>query len=174
MLGKEHAYVKKVDQTLEKLRNLCLGQDTPLSAILPNHLLMHSPELQAKQISEQLLFSLIKLATKPISPEEISQSRTWLHGVTLYLLTECNTQDHTFAQLKRLIFLPQDLIEIIFKDFSEDADNTLGKTEPPSLFNELEGSIWFLLNVQDLTSSAKAKYNELINLLVTTLPKSAH
>lgn len=166
MLGDEQFYLKKVDKTLERLRALFLGQETHLTAILPPHILTQTLEEQAKHITEQIIFALAKTSSDSIPADQLTSSRIWLQDVTLYLLTQCNKEDQTFKQLKHLIVLPQGVRDIFF---SENLAHISGRTlqgNPPALLKELDGAIWYLLNVHGITNSAEYTHNKAINLLL--------
>ena len=171
MLGNEQLHLNRVEKTLEKLRALCLGQDTRLTAILPNHLLTQPDEIQAKHISEQILFALVKFSPEPVSEEQLVNSRMWLHSLTLYLLLECNKEDQTFQQLKHLIFLSQGVRDIFIKTHLEAVCSAPPQGDPPALLKELDGAVWWLLKVQGLASCGETYHNKLINLLSS--PSSA-
>ena len=55
----ERYYLMKVNKLMVRLRTACLGQDTPLTAILPAHLKTAPPDKQAAQLAEQVLFALV-------------------------------------------------------------------------------------------------------------------
>ena len=166
MLGNEQLYLKQVDKTLEKLRALCLGQDTRLTTILPNHLLPQPNDVKAKHISEQIIFALAKINSEPISEEQLAASRTWLYSLTLYLLLECNKEDQTFQQLKHLIFLSQGVRDIFIKTHLEPVCSASLQGDPPALLNEFDGAVWWLLKTLNLTHAAQEKHEKLHDFLI--------
>ena len=165
MLGNEQLYLKQVDKTLEKLHALCLGQDTRLTAILPNHLLTQPDDVRAKHISEQIVFALAKINTEPISEEQLADSRMWLHSLTLYLLLECNKEDQTFQQLKHLIFLSQGVRDIFIKTHLEPVCSVSLQGDPPTLLSEFDGAVWWLLKTLNLAHAAREKHEKLNDFL---------
>lgn len=162
MWGDEKYYLQKVDSTLEKLRSYCLGQNTRLLAILPNHFLTHTSEQQSRQIAKQILFAMAKTMSEDISTEELNRSSAWLQTVTQYLLEECNDTDQTFQEMKRLIFLPQHIRQIVFCDVSGLVGKDIRENEPPGLLKELDGSFWWLLKVQGLTDAPEKAYRDVV------------
>ena len=165
MLDNKLSYLKQVDKTLEKLRTLCLGQNPYLTAILPNHLLKQPEDIQAKHISEQIIFAMATVNTEAISEEQLAASRMWLYALTQYLLLECNKEDQTFQQLKHLIFLPKGVRETFFNTYLGNMGKTCLQENPPSLLDSLDEAIWWLLTVQGGTSVAKTTYSKLVDIL---------
>ena len=159
MQREEQLYLQRVDQTLEQIRALCLGQSVRLTSILPSHVQARPIEHQARQLSEEILFALAKMYKGEISPQQLSHSRDWLYGVSLYLLQECREEDQTFQEFKRLINLPQHIRRILFENFLS-APKALTEKEPPALLQNLDGAIWYLLNVHELAAPAKEFYGE--------------
>jgi len=161
----ESFHIQNVDRTLETLRAACLGQDTRLRAILPHHLLAQPTEQQSLQISEQILFALVKNTKEFITAEELTRTRQWLNGVAQYLLAECADDDQTFYQLKRLILLPQTTRQTLFRDLPGAGGKDLRENDPPELLKNPDSPFWWLLKVQGLTSSAEAMHSNLRNVL---------
>lgn len=163
MQGEEQLYLQRVEQTLEQLRALCLGQSVRLVSILPSHVQARPIEHQARQLSEQILFALVKMYEGEISPHQLSCSQDWLYGVSLYLLQECREEGQTFQEFKRLVNLPQHIRRILFENFLS-APKALTEKEPPALLQNLDGAISYLLNVHELAAPAKEFYGELFLL----------
>lgn len=153
----EKFYLTQVEKTMDKLRAACLGQDIDLSSVLPQHFKNRSPEEQAKQLAEQITFVLVAAADYANkSLDQLPECRGWLYNVTLYLLQQCNEEDQTFAQMKKLIFLPQSIRRIMFLTFLEGSCKELLQDDPPPLLKEeFDIAILALLNAHGLFSRAK-------------------
>ena len=165
MLSDEQFYLKKVDQTLERLRAICLGQTTLLSDILPSYLQLQATEEQARQISEQILFALAKVSSEIISPGQMLYAQKWMQGSIHFLLQECNADDQTFKELKRLLLLPHRVRRIFFQTFCQGTYKELLDENPPAIFKDFDGAIWWLLCINNLSASPKDVLEKSQNLL---------
>ena len=165
MLSDDQFYLKKVEKTVNQLRCMCLGQSTHLTAVLPDYLRSQPQKEQAVQISEQILFALTKIHSKPVSPEQLILARRWLQGAAFYLLQECNAEDQTFKELKRLLELPLGVRSVFFQNFCNGAYKEYMEEKPPALFKDFDGAIWWLLRVQRLAFPSEEMHNKLVSLL---------
>lgn len=72
----EEEYRRAVKQTMEKLQVSCLGQNTPLTAILPKHLRELSAKEKAEHIAGELVFALAKTPKgRDATPERLVPRR---------------------------------------------------------------------------------------------------
>jgi len=162
----EKSYLSRVERTMNKLRATCLGQNVRLTAILPEHFKKSPSEEQARQVAEQLLFVLATVAENEDLPNgQLLECRKWLHDVTLYLLEQCNEDDQTFEQMKKLIFLPQGVRALVFRSFLDGSCKELIEDIPPILLKELDLAILVLLRIQGLAHSMEEIHNNLVNML---------
>lgn len=158
----ERRYLLQVDKLMDRLRAACLGQNTPLTEILPAHLKTAPPDEQAAQLAEQMLFALVgALPGKEHTLHELQRCRTWLHGTARYLLEECHGDDHTFAQWKKLLELPLGARIIIFTNFADPAAKELTAASPPHLLQNFDLAALFLLNLQGRLSIPNTMYHAL-------------
>ena len=160
----ERAYIMKVDATIETLRAICLGQNTQLVDVLPQHMKEKPAKEQAEYLVAQLLFALVTVAPKQVSSkEQQARSRQWLEDIIHYLLAEVCEVDHTFFQLLRILKCSKELRDIMFSNrFASDSELRSGN--PPELLNSLETAIWWLLGVQGNQGRGKNMQDALILL----------
>jgi len=112
-------YFHRVDQLMKKLQAVCLGQNTPLSAVLPPALLRESQERQADFLARQLTFALALACDDEVSHGVYERSRAWLKDAILYLLRRCRSEDQNFYEVGKLIRLPLPVREILLADSAE-------------------------------------------------------
>ena len=159
----ERYYLMQVNKLLENLRATCLGQNTPLTDILPIHLKTAPLDKQAAQLAEQILFALVRVIPgKQHSPHELQRCRTWLHGTARYLLEQCNDADHTFAQWKKLLDQPKGVRLLLYTNFHDASSVELKNGDPPDLLREFDVAILWLLGTQGLAESAHTVYQKLL------------
>ena len=144
----EKLYLKQVEKAIGQLRARCLGQDTPLTAILPTYAKEKDCRYQAKYIAAQLQFALVHMEGRYIEPKEHQRCRQWLEELVCYLLEEIREDDRTFCQLVRLLHLPCETRRLVLYEFLP-ADSDLLAGEPPELLQrEMDAAIWWLLGTQ--------------------------
>ena len=144
----EKLYLKQVEKAIGQLRARCLGQDTPLTAILPAYAKEKDCQYQAKYIAAQLQFALVHAEGRYIPLKEHQRYRQWLEELVCYLLEEVQEEDHTFYQLVRMVNLPQETRRLVLYEFLP-ADSDLLAGDPPELLQrEMDAAIWWLLGVQ--------------------------
>lgn len=151
----ERLYLKQVEKAIGQLRARCLGQDTPLTAILPAYAKEKDCRYQAKYIAAQLQFALVHAEGRYLPSKEHQRCRQWLEELVYYLLEEIREEDRTFCQLVRLLHLPRETRRLVLYEFLP-ADSELLTGEPPELLQrELDTAIWWLLGT--LGSQIKGK-----------------
>ena len=144
----EKLYLKQVEKAIGQLRARCLGQDTPLTAILPTYAKEKDCRYQAKYIAAQLQFALVHMEGRYIEPKEHQRCRQWLEELVCYLLEDIREDDRTFCQLVRLLHLPCETRRLVLYEFLP-ADSDLLAGEPPELLQrEMDAAIWWLLGTQ--------------------------
>ena len=144
----EKLYLKQVEKAIGQLRARCLGQDTPLTAILPAYAKEKDCRYQAKYIAAQLQFALVHMEGRYIEPKEHQRCRQWLEELVCCLLEEIREDDRTFCQLVRLLHLPCETRRLVLYEFLP-ADSDLLAGEPPELLQrEMDAAIWWLLGTQ--------------------------
>ena len=144
----EKLYLKQVEKAIGQLRARCLGQDTPLTAILPAYAKEKDCRYQAKYIAAQLQFALIHMEGRYLPLKEHQRCRQWLEELVCYLLEEIREDDRTFCQLVRLLNLPRETRRLVLYEFLP-ADSALLTDEPPELLQrEMDAAIWWLLGTQ--------------------------
>lgn len=162
-LHNNRAYLGQVEKTINQLRAACLGQDIPLTAILPEQFKDKSPEEQTEQITDQLLFALTAVAKEAGSSlNELPECRGWIRDATLYLMTVCCEEDRTCYQLAHVVSLPKGIRVLMFGPFKQACcHHELTEGEPPRLLKELDAAWLCLLEVKEQLESSKAVYTEL-------------
>ena len=144
----EKLYLKQVEKAIGQLRARCLGQDTPLTAILPAYAKEKDCRYQAKYIAAQLQFALVHMEGRYLPLKEHQRCRQWLEDIILYLLEKVQDEDHTFCSLVRMVNLPQETRRLVLYEFLP-TDSELLTGEPPELLRrELDAAIWWLLGAQ--------------------------
>ena len=143
----ENLHLKEVEKVIDQLRARCLGQDTPLTAILPTYAKEKDCRYQAKYIAAQLQFALVHAEGRYAEPKELQRCQHWLEDIILYLLEKVQDEDHTFYQLIRMVNLPQEIRRLVLHNFLDTNSDILTST-PPSLLQNLDAAIWWLLGVQ--------------------------
>lgn len=143
----EKEYLTQVEKVMAQLRARCLGQDTPLTAILPAYAKEKDCRYQAKYIAAQLQFALVHMEGRYLPLKEHQRCRQWLEDIILYLLEKVQDEDHTFCSLVRMVNLPQELRRLVLHNFLDTNSDILTST-PPSLLQNLDAAIWWLLGVQ--------------------------
>lgn len=144
----EKLYLKQVEKAIGQLRARCLGQDTPLTAILPAYAKEKDCRYQAKYIAAQLQFALVHMEGRYLPLKEHQRWRQWLEELVCYLLEEIREDDRTFCQLLRLLHLPCETRRLVLYEFLP-ADSDLLAGEPPELLQrEMDAAIWWLLGTQ--------------------------
>ena len=97
-------YIEEVNELTTTLRAHLLGQDTHLEDLIPKALLDKPTEKQADHLTDRLLFALSRM-DHWFPPKELQRARNWLYETLLFLLQECAEDDHTFANLIKVINL---------------------------------------------------------------------
>lgn len=143
----EQLYLKDVEKAIGQLRARCLGQDTRLTALLPPHARERDTRYQAKYLAAQLQFALVHAEGRYVEPKELRRCRQWLEDIVRYLLEKIQGEDHTFYSLVRMVNLPQETRRLLLHDFLDSSSDILTAT-PPSLLQNLDAAIWWLLGVQ--------------------------
>ena len=165
-LRSNEVYLKRVDSTIEQLRGRCLGQDVPLMAVLPSHLLTESEESRADHLTRQLLFALAAVSEED---GEYQRSEIWLRGAILYLLWECNREDHTFRSLVQIVKLPQGVRALLFhRDGAPKNDDYAAlreDAEMPEPLEELELAILCLLETHGFKERMREIYDDVAESL---------
>lgn len=156
----EQLYLKDVEKAIGQLRARCLGQDTRLTALLPPHAREKDTRYQAKYLAAQLQFALAHAEGRYVEPKELQRCRQWLEDITLYLLEKIQDEDQTFYQLIRMVNLPQEIRRLVLYDFLDSSSDILVST-PPSLLQNLDAAIWWLLGVQRKQQSGKSSLDML-------------
>ena len=73
-------YIRKVDNELRQQRRRLLALDTPLSVLLPQHLLGLPPSVKADYIADRLLFTLAVGAMHYYTSADLQAAQPWLSG----------------------------------------------------------------------------------------------
>ena len=137
---REDEWIMLVDEELAKLRIHQLGQDIPFSHFLPHGGRYMSEAEQADWLTARLTFALGELCREADSGE-LSRAWQWLCGATLFLLRECNEDDHNFAAILRLVDLEGPMRKHLFQNLEEYPDPYKAirtEYEPPEIFGCLE------------------------------------
>ena len=162
----EELYLHRVEKAIEQLRTKCLGQDTALAEVLPSHFKQASQGRQAAQIAEQITYSLAAVSSQ-ISPSELEESRQWLYGIVLYLLTNCNANDQSLGAIKRILEMPKQVRRILFLDadsqlyavLREDAES------PECLRDSFDAAVYRVLVSVERQKNAQEVYENLKEIL---------
>ena len=144
----ENLHLKEVEKVIDQLRARCLGQDTPLTAILPTYAKEKDCQYQAKYIAAQLQFALVHAEGRYIPSKEHQRCRQWLEDIILYLLEKVQDEDHTFCSLVRMVNLPQETRRLVLYEFLPTDSELLTGESPELLRRELDAAIWWLLGTQ--------------------------
>ena len=162
-LYEKRAYQIQVEKLINKLRAACLGQDIPLTEILPERFKSSPPEEQAEQITDQILFALTAAAKENHSSlEALPEARRWIRDVTLYLMTWCCEEDRTCRQLVRLIELPKGVRMLVFSSFAQESScHELTNGSPPQILKNLEVAWLCLLEVKGVLENVRSKFEGL-------------
>lgn len=160
----EQRYIASVDVLMEKLRQRCLGQNTPLTALLPKTVRQRSTKEQASFLSSELLFALMQ-ASPHWSMDAAMQRRVrqWLEALIRYLLEETNPKDQTFAQLVRLKDCDRSVRNLLFEK-QLDTTHEVRAGEPPLPLEKLDIAIWHLLGAQKQQDIPRQFYGQLCTI----------
>lgn len=160
MWNKQH-YIVSVDVLLEKLRQRCLGQKTPLTALLPKAVRQRSTKEQASFLSAELLFALMQVSPyRSMDAAMQRRVRQWLEALIRYLLEETNPCDQTFAQLIRLKDCDRSVRNLLFEK-QLNTTHEVRTGEPPLPLEKLGIAIWHLLGAQKQQDIPREFYGHL-------------
>lgn len=137
---REDEWIMLVDEELAKLRIHKLGQDIPFSHFLPRGGRYMSEAEQADWLTARLTFALGELCREADSGE-LSRAWQWLYGATLFLLRECNEDDHNFAAILRLVDLERPMRAHLFpipEEYPDPYKAIRAEYEPPEIFSCLD------------------------------------
>lgn len=152
----EHIYLACVNKTLEHLRIRCLGQDILMPDILPQAVRNRSLEDQASQITETFLFALAKASgTTDFTAHEITECRVWLYRAILHIFQTEEPEARTFSTLKTLLSLPGDVRKHYFEFSPDPGLQTLYEQEPPSLLQNFDVALLWILKVCGMNQSVE-------------------
>ena len=97
-------YIEEVNELTTKLRAHLLGQDARLEDLIPQALFDEPESKQANYLADRILFTLSRM-DHWFPPKELQCARNWLYEILLFLILECTEEDHTFANLMKIIRL---------------------------------------------------------------------
>ena len=138
-----------------------------MSDILPQTVPNQSLEDQASQITETLLFALAKASeTTDFAAHEITECRIWLYHAILHIFQTEETEDRTFSTLKTLLSLPGDVRKHYFEFSPDQGMQTLYEQDPPSLLQNFDVALLWMLKVCKINQSAENVLARLELLLV--------
>lgn len=133
-------YKRTLDETLERLRAHYLGQDRPLTELIPASAGL-PPEQMAERIADVLTFHLPRSAE--LTDAELRDSWRWLRAAVLFLWN-CAAEDRTPRSLLKLANLsPEVRDELDFSSFPAHYAREFSHV-PNMLRATLEAAVWML------------------------------
>ena len=94
--------------------------------------------------------------------EELKRSFQWLYVIILFLLTECNEEDHVFGNLVRVLELDYFTRENLFERFGEISADIRDDLFIPTPLESLELTILPLLDNAKKLEKGRRLYMQLI------------
>ena len=144
-------YLESVEADLRDQRSKVLGQDHSFEDFLPTGSNGWKAEEKTAYLTKLLLFALTKAEPVVSILPELEESRDWLHALILFLLEKCNPEDRTFASMKRILDLEEDIREMMFSS----GEYSALLTEPPFLLTRFDLAVLHLLESRDLLPCEK-------------------
>lgn len=160
-------YLNRVDRITERLKAVCLGQNTDFSDVLPPPLRGESVECRAAYLAHQLLFSLV-LACDDASPEQYDRCRVWLYDTILFLLRDCREEDRNFYELGKLLRLPSGMRPLLFAEkhpASATCSSLCADEQMPWPLQNYDLAVLILLESLKLSKEMKPFFQKLETLL---------
>lgn len=159
----QQMHLRAVRDTVEQLYNICMGQGTPLCAVLPSHIRNMPLEYKVGQLVDQLVFSLT--AVSNCAPDELRRAESWLAGIVFFLLTRCSEGDGTFSNIARLFRQPIDTRRYIFEESLRAYDPLRTERNTPAAFEHYDEAVLYLLISRGLGDQIQSNFVRLQSFL---------
>jgi len=145
----ERLYRLQVKALTDDFYAACLGQNTHITAIVPQNL-VYTPMTMAANIARQLTSTLA-----PFGGD--TECQKWLYDIALYLLTECNEDDQTFREIVLLANVKDHIRDALFSSLGQRKS----RGTPPVALKYLDLAIIQLLKSKGLFENAEMVFTKL-------------
>jgi len=147
-------YRAKVENLFKEMRKHCMGQNIPLTSILPEEPELSTNEEKATFLGKQILFQVADFHPNA-DEDDLELCWQWLYATILYLLNVCTEEDHTFGNLIRLIGMSQTTREHLLANYASICSDICDSPTTPYPLEDLDTAVLALLDAHGELDNAK-------------------